>query len=161
MNDFKFAVKMELDGENFYRRQAEININNSLHQVCLMLAEDEKNHARLLAIKLGDLSVFLSETTTLDKAKNIFEGAKDIAVDTKETPNQLDFYRLASKMEKESIDLYTHYLALAEDKKEKVIFEYLIKQEKIHYEILDTLATLLSRTEEWVESAEFGVREEY
>jgi len=161
MNDLKFAIKTEIDGEAFYRRQAEINKNNSLHPVCLLLAEDEKNHGILLAVKLGDLSAFLADTSTLDKAKNIFEGAKDIAVDTRETPNQLDFYRLASNMELESIAMYTKYLTHASDQKEKIVFEFLIRQEKIHYSILDTLATLLSRTEEWVECAEFGEREEY
>ncbi|HWQ41417.1 MAG TPA: rubrerythrin, partial [Desulfosporosinus sp.] len=40
-------------------------------------------------------------------------------------------------------------------------FEYLIKQEEDHYTIIEQLVSLLSRPEEWVESAEFGVREEY
>lgn len=36
-----------------------------------------------------------------------------------------------------------------------------MKQEEEHYEIIDQLVTLLSRSEEWVESAEFGLRKEY
>lgn len=95
------------------------------------------------------------------EAKNIFANLRDIKTEAKEISSQLDFYRMALKMEKESIDLYTNYLDKAEDSRERELFEFLIRQEEQHYQILDELVVLLSRTEEWVESAEFGIREEY
>ena len=85
MNNWKFAIDMELDGEKYYKEQAKINKDNSLNVVCPMLAE----------------------------------GA------------------------------------------DKELLEYLIKQEENHYEILDNMASLLIKPEEWVENAEFGIRKEY
>lgn len=43
----------------------------------------------------------------------------------------------------------------------KTVFQYLEGQEKKHCIILEELVKLVTRPKEWVESAEFGVREEY
>lgn len=161
MNDLKFAIKMEHDGEKYYTQQAEINKNNSLHTVCLMLAADENNHARILTGKMNENPYQLSDTDTLLKVRNVFEGIGDIKTEVKETASQLDFYRIASDIEKQSIDLYTKYLSKAEGIKEKELFEYLIGQEKQHFTALDELALLLSHAEEWSQSAEFTTRPEY
>lgn len=161
MNDFKFAIEMENDGENYYREQAEINKDNGLYTVCLKLAEDEKNHARILTDMMNQLPVKLMESETLSNVENIFKGIDDIKVEGKNIPSQLDFYRIACEKEQQSIDLYTKYLSVAEGFAEKELFEFLIKQEKYHYEVLDNIVELLKRADEWVENAEFGVREEY
>jgi rubrerythrin len=57
--------------------------------------------------------------------------------------------------------LYQDLLANAEGPLENEIFEYLISQEKEHLTLFEELVTLLTRPEEWVESAEFGIREDY
>ena len=46
----------------------------------------------------------------------------------------------------------------AEDKK---LLLFLVKQEQSHYDLFENLETLLERPTSWVESAEFGNREEY
>ena len=161
MNNWKFAIEMELDGEKYYREQANINKDNGLNVVCLMLAEDEKKHAQILTDKMNEKSFQLIESETLLKAKNIFEGIGNIKTEGKEIASQLDFYRIATEKEKQSIDLYKEYLAKATANEEKELFEYLIEQEKHHYEVLDNIASLLLKPEEWVENAEFGIRKEY
>lgn len=161
MNDLKFAIDMEHDGEKYYRQQAKINKNNSIRTVCLMMAEDEKKHAQILADKMNEKPFQLIDTGTLSKAKNVFEGKGDIKVEGKATPSQLDFYRTALDMEKQSIDLYTEYLSKADGVKEKELFEYLIQMEKQHFDLINELVIMLGHAEQWVEFAEFGVRKEY
>ena len=161
MNNWKFAIDMELDGEKYYREQADINKDNSLNVVCLMLAEDEKKHAQILTDKMNEKSFQLIDGETLTKAKNIFVGIGNIKAENKEIPSQLDFYRIATEKEKQSIDLYKKYLSKAVGSDDKELFEYLIKQEENHYEVLDNIASLLLKPEEWVENAEFGNRKEY
>jgi len=75
--------------------------------------------------------------------------------------SQFDFYRIALEKEKKSIDLYTEYKSKASEDKEKELFDFLIKQEEQHYAVLDELSTMLRRTQDWIENAEFGVRKEY
>ena len=161
MNDLNFAIEMELDGEKYYRQQAENNKNNSLYTVCLMLAEDEENHAQILRNTLERAVFHFAETKILSNAKNVFDGIADIKVEGKENISQLDFYRIASEKENQSIELYTKYLGNVEDAKEKELFEYLIKQEEQHLLVLEELEALLRNAEEWVENAEFGIRKEY
>ncbi len=161
MDALKFAIDMELDGMKYYTEQAEINKENMLYPVCLMLAEDEKNHAKILKDKINGIDSLLIDTNSLAKAKEIFARSGDIESSTKETASQLDFYRMASNKEKESIDLYTDLLSKAIEEKDKDFFKFMVKQETRHYEVLDELANLLRKSEEWVEFAEFGLRKEF
>ncbi len=152
---------MELDGEKYYREQGEINKNNGLYTVCLLLADEEKTHAQILTGYLNKSPRQLVETDTLLKAENVFEGMGDIQFEGAEKAGQLDFYRRATEKEKQSIDLYKKYSLQAEDDKEKELFEFLISQEEKHFKLLEELNTLLMHAEEWVENAEFGIREKY
>ena len=126
-----------------------------------MLADDEKAHARILTDKLATGKCQLIDSDTLAQAKNIFSGLGDLHSDVKAYLSQLDFYRLALEKEQQSIDLYSRYSDLAKAPLEKELFDFLVKQEKHHYEVLDELVTLLAHAEEWVENAEFGRRKEY
>lgn len=161
MNVIEYAIQMELDGEKFYREQAENNKGNSLYTVCLKLAEDEQKHAAILKNKLNKLPYELTDSSITLDTKNVFAEAEDIKLDTKAEPSQLDFYRIASSKEQESIDLYEDFLTKATDDKDQELFKYLIKQERQHLAFLEELVSLLRKGEEWVESAEFGLREEY
>jgi len=161
MNDLQFAIQMEHDGEKYYTQQAEINKDNNLHAVCLMLAADEKEHARIISDIADKNSFRLADTNTLTKAKNVFKDIGNIKIGWKATATQTDFYRIAWGMEQQSIDLYTAYFIKAQGAEEKALFEYLIEQEKQHLALLNELADWLRRADEWVESAEFGIREEY
>lgn len=161
MTALEFAIIMELQGEQYYREQAKVNHGTSLEAVFLMLANDEKMHANVLEKKVNKLNYVLEPIETLTAAKNVFTDKVRIKNEIKEIPSQIDIYRAAMENEKESILLYQKYLNEATDEENKNLFEYLILQEKDHYEVLERLVTLLSRPEEWVEDAEFGVREEY
>ncbi|MFA5341282.1 MAG: ferritin family protein, partial [Clostridia bacterium] len=131
MNNLQFAIKMEYDGEKFYRQQAKLNKDNGLAIVCLMLAEDEKNHAKLLENKMNNIEYDLSPSALSDQ-KTIFENLKGLSVEEKQNLSQLDFYRIAADMEKQSIKLYKKYLDASPGKRSQEIYGYLIKQEQLH-----------------------------
>lgn len=126
-----------------------------------MLATDESHHAQMLRNRKNRESNQLEDSGILLDTKNIFNESNDIKSDDKLTPSQLDFYRIAAEKEKQSIDLYTDLLSKAEQEEDNKIFEYLIAQEKQHAEVLEYAAIMLQHAEEWVESAEFGIRKEY
>jgi rubrerythrin len=157
MNALEFAVNMEKDGEKFYREQAEINSSNSLYTVCLLLAEEEKNHALLLSDLQNNISVEIDEADSLQQIKSIFKDIENFKSEIKELPTQLDFYTMALEKEKQSINLYKDLLSKATEDDENELFEHLVQQEKRHYDILDELILRLSHAEDWVESAEFGL----
>ena len=113
MNSFEFAINMELEGEKFYRNQAELNHGSGLETVCLILANDEKRHAKILTEKAKSKDWALEDGHDLKKEESIFHGLDDLKSEIRKTPTQLDFYREASHNEKISIDLYKGYLAKA------------------------------------------------
>lgn len=160
MNALEFAIQMELDGQNYYLEQAELNKGNHTETVCLILARDEEYHAKILKHKLNNLPYELEDTDTYLKCKSIFNDLGNVKSKINEHPTQLEFYRSALEKEKESIALYAEFLSQTKDKSEQEILNFLIEQEKIHLTILDHLATDLRHAEEWVESAEFGLRNE-
>lgn len=161
MNSLEFAIKMELDGQNYYIEQSKINKDNSLSTVFLMLAKDEENHARILQNKFNEVFYELKENNTLIQSKNVFKGIGNFKNEIKGIPNQLDLYKEALEKEKQSIDLYKKFLFEETDDNEKKLFEYLTKQEGDHLAVLEELVSLVVRPDEWVESAEFGIRKEY
>ena len=161
MGSFEFAIKMELDGEKYYTEQAERHKDTDLHTIFLVLAEDERKHANILRDRVNKLTPNLVSTTSYSEYKNVFQQADDFDSAIKENLDQLDVYYLALDKEKESIDLYKEMLAEATDENDKEMFEFLIKEEETHYAILEEMASHVSRPKEWVESAEFGLREDY
>lgn len=161
MNLLDYAIKMEHDGEAFYREQAELNKDNSLFVVCNMLAEDEKNHALIIKYRNEQRPFELEDTDTLKRVRNVFSNAKDIGSYGDGVPDQLDFYMVASRMEKASIDLYSDLLSKSGSGEDRELYEFLIRQEEEHFRVLEELVVLLSHAEDWVENAEFGNRGEY
>jgi len=161
MNSLEFAINMEHDGEKFYRSQAEINKGNSLHGIFLMLEKDEAHHAQILQNKFSEVSNELTDNDTLSQANNVFKGSGNFKSEFMDIPNQLDAYKFALEIERKSIDLYESLLAESPDNSTKKMFRFLIKQEQDHFTIFEALILLVERPEEWVENAEFGVREEY
>ncbi len=159
MDILQYAINMELDGEKYYREQAEKNKGNELHGLCNWLAEEEKRHAGILENKINKVTYRLIDSDLFLSFPNIYSDAKDIETEGQRDSNQLAFYRIAADTEKNSIDLYEKFLKEAKED-EKEIFQYLIKQEKQHYEVFEELSRILTNAEQWIESPEFGRREE-
>lgn len=158
MNILEFAINMELEGQNYYDEQARLNKDNGLFRVFSTLAEDEKNHAEILQNKKAGKDYTLTDTK-FSSIENVF-GGDDLKIsDIKTSPEQLDLYRFALDKEEESIKLYKKLLSKADADKE--LFNFLIKEEENHHKIIENIVEMVSRPKEWVESAEFGVRDDY
>lgn len=154
MEGLSFAINMEVEGEGYYRHQAQKNRGNALEHVFSALADEESRHAALLRDCERE-QPFMGE----DFSSNVFDGLSDLKIDFKAQPEQIDAYKLALDMEKKSIELYERLQSEAGGKSE--LYEFIIGQEKEHYRVIGEIVKLLSRPESWVESAEFGTREEY
>ncbi|MDD3052624.1 MAG: ferritin family protein [Candidatus Cloacimonetes bacterium] len=155
------AIKMEIEGEEYYRKLAERNKDNPPHGVFQKLADDEKEHAHVLKQKEEHRECTIKKSQTFQKASSVFQSLEEFKSDIREIPSQIDSYRFALEKEKESIDLYTDLKEKSESSDDKEIFDFLIEQEKDHYNTINNLIDLLTQAEDWVESAEFGIRPKY
>ena len=159
MNSIEFAINMELDSKRFYMQQAENTKDSGLRSIFHTLAEEESIHARILKNKEETLPYELIDTYA--EIKNIFVEIGSYKDIVKLIPNAFDVYSMALENEKKSLEVYKDMLKEATDDKEKKIFEFLIEQEDDHCKVMGQLVELTNRPNEWVESAEFGVRKEY
>lgn len=160
MNNLEFAINMEIEGRRFYLEQAEKNKKNELHPVFMILADSELEHADLLIKRMNREAYSLTDAKAFTGFESVFHGLGDISNEIR-APRQLDAYRMAVLQEKKSIKLYEEMLMHADNPEDKELFKFLIDQENQHLLLFEDLVILLTRPEEWVESAEFGIREEY
>lgn len=156
-----FALSMEEDLRSYYQNQAKLNSGNSLHKVFTLLEKEEEKHTEILISYADHIFLPLEDNDILSEIQSIFHGMKDYHAEIKEMANQLDIYRFALEKEEESLRFYQDLMDKATTEEAKKVFGYLRKQEDTHCIILEELVKLVKRPEEWVESAEFGLREEY
>lgn len=161
MSKLAFALQMEIDGEQYYLRQAEKNQNNTMHRAFVLLAQAEKKHAELIRRLLQSKTDGFMDDLLPAEAANPFTVMADYRRDAAVVPDQLAVYTVAMDIEQKSIDLYQGLLAAAVEELEQKILQYLVAQEQQHLSFFEELTTLLKRPKEWVEDAEFGPREEY
>lgn len=161
MNNLEYAINMELEGHKYYLEQADLCQNNELRTIFLILADAEQQHADLLLRRQKEEEVTLKEDSIVKDKNSFFHNLADFKPDVPRALKQLDVYRYAAEQEQKSIELYQGMLEQAKDPKDKELFTFLIKQEIEHLHLFEDLVILLTRPEEWVESAEFGIREEY
>ncbi len=161
MNILDMALSLEYDLEKYYKEQADLYKGSGLDIIFSLLAREESNHVSLLRSKADNLSYNLVESSILTESKSLFKNLDDFHSDIVALPTQLDSYRFALDKEEESYKFYKNAATESTDYSLKEIFQYLIKQENNHCLVLEEIIKLLTRAEEWVESAEFGIREEY
>lgn len=161
MNILDMAIEMEHDLEKYYYEQAELNKDNNLYTVFNLLAKEEENHVTILKNYQDKISFELNDEDMFEESRKVFRNINNFKSDIKDFPSQLDSYRMALEKEKKSLSFYQEQKDATDEPRLQEIFTYLVKQEYRHSEVLEQLIQMLTNTEEWVESAEFGVRKEY
>ncbi|CRZ34704.1 rubrerythrin [Herbinix hemicellulosilytica] len=156
----ELAIQLEIEGQKYYLEQANKNKDNELFKVFNLLADAEKEHEKLLRKRLNDEDYVL-DNSNIDKIKEVFNGLKNFDVKNTFKTTQLDVYRLAVDIEEKSIKLYQDMLKEADNDKDKELLKFLINEENQHLILFEEFVKMVSRPEEWVESAEFGLREDY
>ena len=161
MEILDFAIQMEKDGETYYTHQADVNKDNGLRSIFLMLALEEAKHAGILQSISDGKPYDLVSRDSVAENMNLFQNVSDYIATTKAIPEQTDLYEAAKELEQKSIDLYQDLLNKATDDASRALFTFLVKEETDHYTVMDDLYHFVNRPKEWVEAAEFGVRQEY
>ncbi len=162
MDIFDFALKMELDGEKYYRDLAERAAYDDLKQVLIGLAEDEQRHYKIIESAQKQIKPIEADSS-LSQLQNVFvikknresgwENKEDIA---KLKDEQFDVYEAALAKEHESVELYKKLKEDAKRPEETMIFGKLMQEEEKHVEVIENILEMLRHANEWVEAAEFN-----
>jgi len=169
MNVFDFALKMELDGEKYYRELAAQAKYQELKVVLEGLADDEQRHYKIVqALQNRIFNSYLESDPAVSNARNGFEPGmnktflpQDADSIAKLKAEQLDLYQAALRKEAESIQIYKKLKETAGQQAEQDIIEKLVHEEEKHAEVLGNIIQMLNHANEWVESAEFNHNKPY
>ncbi|MBI5740701.1 MAG: ferritin family protein [Nitrospirae bacterium] len=159
MDIYDYAMKMEKDGENYYRDLAQKTTNAGLKRILTMLAGAEVKHYNLFQSMKKNEGLPDTDTEILANVKNVFIKMweeKETSVDVSQT----ELYRKAQGIEKQSRDFYLAKANEVEASK-KAIFVRIADEEKKHYFILENIIDFVSRPEMWLENPEWYHLEEY
>jgi rubrerythrin len=160
MDILEFALQMEKDGEDYYRRAAQRVHDKGLKTILSMLADDEVKHYQTVQ-KMKAEKPRPTQTKILSNAKNIFVRMEEQneALDFK--VGQIDLYKKAQEIERKSEQFYKDNAGKLEDDYQKELFLALAQEEAKHYFLLGNIIEFVSRPLAWVENAEFNHLDEY
>jgi len=160
MDTFTFAMQMEKDGEDYYRRLAQQTDNKGLRTILEMLAAEEAKHYNAIA-RMRKVRPNMVDATILSDARNVFVKIKESDESFDFDLEQTELYKKAQDIEKKSWDFYLEKADEIKEEYQKEIFLRLADEEKKHYFLLENIIEFVSRPETWLENAEFCHLEEY
>lgn len=154
------AVHLEEKAERSYRDAARRTQDQQARRLFDLFADAEAAHAAVLR-EFGhaeDLAGPDLLTAAAEWVRGAVEGgASALSADAR----LLDILRHAMDIERETETFYRHHADHASDVRVGEVLGQLAKIERGHYELLSSLVEYYNRPNEWVESAEFGLRPEY
>lgn len=162
MDIYQFAMKMEKDGENYYRELSKRTNNEGLWHILTFLANEEMKHYKvveLLSKKVEKPS--MAEENIFENVKNIFIKMKETEQDFNFDASEADLYRKAQKIEKESREFYLEKANEVEGEPQKQLLLRLAEEEKKHEFLMENLVEFITRPETWLENAEWYHLDEY
>ena len=160
MDIFEYAMQMEKDGENFYRRIAAETKSAALKAVMEIMADEEVKHYRAIEqIEKGRYE--MTETDILNDAKNIFIQMKDKVEEFTSSQEQVELYRKAQEIEKQSRQFYMEKSVQVDKAELQKLFELLATEEDKHYFLLEKIIDFISRPKNWLENAEWHHLDKY
>lgn len=163
MDIYEFALKMEKDGEDFYRELAAKAGDKGLEGIFNMLADEEVRHFEILQQMQKNSAGNYEVQDSFAAVKNVFEKMREDSDGLKLDSNQAANYRKARDIEKDSAGFYREKAEEMSDETNKALLLKLAEEEERHYVILDNLADFVSQAEpgHWLENAEWHHMGEY
>jgi rubrerythrin len=164
MDIFEYAMKMELDGKNFYEEHAAKTDAEELKKILLELAGDEQKHYQLFKAMRDGLPAEYDEaskTEILNATKNVFETFKESHQDFSFPPEARDIWLKAREIEKKSEEFYRQKAEETQDEKQKHILGKIAEEEHRHWVAIENVIQFMERPRTWLEDAEWSNLEDY
>lgn len=157
MNVYEYAMKVEKDGEQFYRELAEKTNDVGLQKILIMLAEEEIKHYIVFEKMNKSQNLPLqAEVDVFANAKTIFQKMKDENVSYSFSEDQVEYYKKALLSEENSYKFYTEKALMLEDDEQRKVFLRIAEEERQHMVLLENLIEYISSPAHWIENAEFN-----
>ncbi len=155
MNVYEYAMKVEKDGEAYYKELASKSPNAGLKKVFNLLADAEVKHYQVFkSMRDKDGQDFKALDISTD-TKTIFETLKAEKNSVDFNLDEVKFYEEAIKREDDSYRFYLNKANELENEEEKTVFMNIAQEEIKHKAILEDILAFIQEPTNWVGSAEF------
>jgi rubrerythrin len=159
MDIYSFAIQMETDRENLYRRLVDSAVDPGMIRILNGLADDEAKHREIVTRMRDQDSSSMAQTSILVLAKNAFEGMQGRELDL--GGSQIELYQQAQELERQSQTFYLEAADQVSDTAQQSLLRRLADEEARHYFLLDHIIEFLARPLTWIEDAEFNHLDDY
>lgn len=158
MNVFEYAMKMEKDGEAFYRELAGKTQNTGLKNILTMIADEEVKHYNIFkAMKEGTQGAeSIPASDVVKNSKNIFQQMKDSGEKFPEEGDSKAQYEKAKQIEEEAAAFYTEKAGETTAVHEKDLLLQIAEEEMRHARLFQEFIDFVTAPDRWLEDAEFG-----
>jgi len=154
------AIALEERAETNYRSAAETTSDPSAARILTLLADEEAGHAD--ALRVMDVGSVGATESLIEAARDWIGGIVEGGAGAISTDEGLrEIIQQAMETERATETFYREKGEAAEDRAIRELFSRLAAIERAHYQFVSSLAEYFDRPNEWVESAEFGLRPEY
>ena len=155
MNVYEYAMKVEKEGEAYYRELAAMSPNKGLKKIFSMLADEEVKHYNVFKNMLKKSDIPVDRLALETDTKIIFQTLREEKDSLDLTSNQIQFYKDAIKREEDAHDFYFDKAKELESLEEKEIFLLIAIEEEKHKEVLQNIVSFIEEPANWVTAAEF------
>lgn len=155
MNVYEYAMKVEKEGEAYYREMASNSPNAGLKKIFSMLADEEVKHYNVFKRMMQKSDIKVEDLNLITDTKTIFETLLEEKDNVNFDAQQIKFYKDAIAREENSEKYYLEKAKELEDENEKAIFIEIAKEEVKHKRVLEEIVLFLEEPDNWIASAEF------
>ncbi len=164
-NAIKEAIRLEINGRNFFNHAAEITHNELGKKMFEKLAAEEMRHIEVFSelftkiLKEADWKKYVrdeelkGESALIEKLKERMRGA--------EGKSETQALSIGMELEENAIRFFQKAADEVEDPVAKEIFRNISEEEKFHYDLLQAQHDSLTNSGFWLDSAEFQMDGKY
>ncbi|HHT67688.1 MAG TPA: ferritin family protein [Firmicutes bacterium] len=150
MHPLEYAMQIEVQGKEFYLKQASLMEDSGFREIFEGLAADEEKHYELLK-QMKDSGLYDYEGSQMsDRAPLLFiDSSSKEKIPQEKRPSYITIYQQAVEFEEKSIDLYGELAREATSEREREVFLTLEREEEGHRAVLWRVLEFLQRPEEY------------
>jgi rubrerythrin len=164
-NAVKEAIKMEINGRDFYNHAAEVTHNELGKKMFQKLAQEEIKHietfSRLISsiLKGENWKRYIRDDELKGKSPLVEELASRMK--HAEGKSEMEALSIAMDLEEKGIAFYQKSAEEVDDPQAREIFKEMCEEEKFHYDLLQAQHDSLTNSGFWLDSAEFRMDGKY
>jgi len=155
MNAYDYALKVEKEGEKYYKELAKRSPYTGLKMVFNILASEEVKHYKVIHDMKTNGSVDIDKLDIILDTKTIFETLSIDKDNVNFNNDEIKFYEEAIAREDSAEQFYREQACKLEDENAKAVFLKIADEEAKHKVLLQNILDFILEPKNFVTAAEF------